>query len=375
MRDSDHLELINSIYDATLDSSRWDVAFEQTCKFIDGVMVAVGSLDLPHREISMDKVWGYDTEYLKSYRSRYNKVSPLIPIASSGGVGDPIAVSDNLRYEEFQRTTFFREWANPQGLIDALQVNLEKTVATVTFVVGVRHASAGPADEEMRRRMHLLWPHFRRALSIGKTIDLHKVEAAAFADTFDGLAPAVFLVDADAHIVHANVSGHALLERGATLCRIDGKLVASDARANHLLRSMFASAAAGDETIGTQGIAVPISAGDGERSVAYVLSLTAGTRRRVGNMYSAVAAVFVRRAALDMRLSLQALADTFELTPAEMRVLATITEVGGVHDTARVLGVAETTIKTHLKHIFEKTGTKRQTDLIKLVNAYAGPFD
>jgi len=32
-----------------------------------------------------------------------------------------------------------------------------------------------------------------------------------------------------------------------------------------------------------------------------------------------------------------------------------------------MLGVADTTLKTHLRRLFEKTGTNRQADLVKLV--------
>jgi hypothetical protein len=34
---------------------------------------------------------------------------------------------------------------------------------------------------------------------------------------------------------------------------------------------------------------------------------------------------------------------------------------------APVLGNAETTARTHLRHLFEKTGTGRQADLVKIV--------
>jgi DNA-binding CsgD family transcriptional regulator len=38
------------------------------------------------------------------------------------------------------------------------------------------------------------------------------------------------------------------------------------------------------------------------------------------------------------------------------------------------MGVAETTIKTHLARIFTKTGTKRQADLVRLVAAFTPPI-
>jgi DNA-binding CsgD family transcriptional regulator len=55
-------------------------------------------------------------------------------------------------------------------------------------------------------------------------------------------------------------------------------------------------------------------------------------------------------------------------------VLLAIVEVGGVPEVAEALGIAETTIKTHLGRIFQKTGTGRQADLVKLVAGFASPL-
>ena len=51
-------------------------------------------------------------------------------------------------------------------------------------------------------------------------------------------------------------------------------------------------------------------------------------------------------------------------------MLFSIIEIGGAAEVAEVLGIAEATVKTHLQHVFEKTGTGRQADLVKLVAGY-----
>src|SRR5258706_1912667 len=59
--------------------------------------------------------------------------------------------------------------------------------------------------------------------------------------------------------------------------------------------------------------------------------------------------------------------ELYQLTPGELRVLFGIVEIGGVPEVANALGISQTTAKTHLQHVFEKTGTNRQADLVKLV--------
>jgi DNA-binding CsgD family transcriptional regulator len=103
------------------------------------------------------------------------------------------------------------------------------------------------------------------------------------------------------------------------------------------------------------------------------LPLTSGARRRAGASYAAVAALFVHKAALDTPSPPEVIAKTFKLTPSELRVLLALVEVGGAPEVAEALGIAETTVKFHLKRLFEKTGTRRQTELVKLVAGFANP--
>jgi DNA-binding CsgD family transcriptional regulator len=103
-----------------------------------------------------------------------------------------------------------------------------------------------------------------------------------------------------------------------------------------------------------------------------VLPLTSGKRRKAGVSYSATAAMFIRKAALDLPSPPEAMASQFNLTPAELRVLFAIIEIGGVPEVAPVLGISDQTVKSHLHRIYDKTATKRQADLVKLVASYSG---
>ncbi|MGH8179751.1 MAG: helix-turn-helix transcriptional regulator, partial [Steroidobacteraceae bacterium] len=55
------------------------------------------------------------------------------------------------------------------------------------------------------------------------------------------------------------------------------------------------------------------------------------------------------------------------LTPAESRVVAVLLTGCTVGGTARTLGIKEATVTTHLQHVFDKTGTRRQVDLAQRI--------
>ena len=61
------------------------------------------------------------------------------------------------------------------------------------------------------------------------------------------------------------------------------------------------------------------------------------------------------------------------LIGGELRVLLAIAPGLGLREAA-ILGIRETTAKTHLQRIFAKTGTSRQTELLHLLKNTASPL-
>ncbi|HXE85638.1 MAG TPA: helix-turn-helix transcriptional regulator, partial [Hyphomicrobiaceae bacterium] len=190
---------------------------------------------------------------------------------------------------------------------------------------------------------------------------MYTTEAATLADALDALGAGLFVVDATGRIVHANTSGRAMLQERRVLRSADGRLAACEARAAAALRELLLKAAGPD----ARPSAMPLSAGDGRHYVAHLLPLASGARRS-GAGYPAIAAVLVHRAAIETHCQPEIIAELYNLTPSELRVLLAIVEAGGVAETAERLGIAEATVKTHLHRVFGKTGASRQADLVKL---------
>jgi DNA-binding CsgD family transcriptional regulator len=223
----------------------------------------------------------------------------------------------------------------------------------------------------MRSRIAAVAPHARRALLVNKAVGTRQAEAAAFADTLNGLSAAIFLLDAFGRIVHANTAASAMLAEGDVLRSAGGKLVSSGTQAERSLRELLASL--GGPGPRASCIAFPITARNGERYLAHVLPLTAAARGAAGRAFRSVAALFVRKVAMDNPCG-EAMARSFDLTPTELRVMLSIIDVGGVPETAAALGTAESTVKTHLHRVFVKTGTSRQADLVKIAAGFSSPL-
>jgi DNA-binding CsgD family transcriptional regulator len=365
-------QLVGDIYDASLDPALWPGVLESISGFVPGACVNLFSQDAVRHSANVHYIHGMEPVYVQSYNETYIKLNPVFPATLFFDVGTVICQNDIMPREQFNQTRFNKEWMAPQGWVDAMAAVLEKSAVSCAVLAVGRQKREGLIDAGARRRMALVVPHVRRAVLIGKVIDLNKVEAAALADTLDGLAAGMFLVDATGRIVHANARGHAMLAQGDAVHMAGLRLSSKDARAEQALQEVFAATAVG--ATGAKGIAVPLEAQEGGRHIAHVLPLTSGARRRAGDRYAAVAAVFVQQATAAGPTPFETIARHFKLTPAEVRVLFAIVQVGGVPEVAPVLGISETTVKTHLQRVFEKTSSKRQADLVKLVASYMSPL-
>jgi DNA-binding CsgD family transcriptional regulator/PAS domain-containing protein len=374
--------LIGAIYAAALDASLWAEVLGSARRLVGGSAAALLAKDAAAEglHVSYDD-GGLDPHYKRLYLEEYARLDPCTAGRVAAEIAQPVSTGDLLPYDEFLKTRFYREWARPQGLVDLVCAVLDRS-ATGAAMLGIfRHERDGLADAEARRRMRLIAPHLRQALAIGRVVEAKTAEAATFAEALDGLATGLFLVDAGGRMVHCNASGRALLEERGVLRASDGRLLASDARSAPALGEVLAAAGSDGAQTGRRpdagpdgGIAVPLSTREGTHYVAHALPLgQLGPRCRAGGRPPAAAALLVHKVALEAPLPAQAMARLYGLTPAEMRVLGAIVDVGGVPETAEALGIGEATVKTHLHRLFGKTGATRQADLVKLVAAFANP--
>ena len=367
--------LIGDIYDAALDPARWSAVLQRAGDFVGGTAASLYFKDAGTKTGAVYYYGGeIDPRYTQLYFDEYVKLDPLTTGHVLAEIEQPTCVSDFMAPEEFARTRIYQEWVRPQGWVDCANAVLDKS-ATGAALFGVfRHERHGPVDDDTRSRMRQIVPHIRRALLIGRAIEVKTAEAATFADTLDGLSAGMFLVDDTGRIVHANTSGQAMAAEGSAMRSVAGRLAPADMEAAQALSEIFTVAAGGDAAVGTKGIALPFAGRDGKCYAAHVLPLTSGERRRAGVNHAAVAAVFLREATIEAPSLPESIARHFGLTPTELRVLLAIVQVGGVPEAAEALGIADATVKTHLHRLFGKTRTSRQVDLVKLVAGFSNPL-
>lgn len=356
-------DLVEALYDAALDGDQWPAVLGELTRFTQGSAVGIVTKDATRKGGLVHHQHGSDFRYLELYRDQYWRFDPLATLLYYAPK-DVVTIGDVMSVGEFEDGPFYQDWVRPQGFRDAVHLVLDKSGTTTTQVCLITNDNSPQTVAEMSRRLTQVSGHLRRAILVGNTVAEKADETKALVDTLEPLAAAVFLVRRDGGIVHANVAGRSLLDTGRPVFSMHGRLATQDSKSGRALSEALAS---GDAAT------VPLGA-DGDRFLAHVLPLTAGTRHEAIPAPTAVAAVFIRKVAISVPSAPEIIANAYALTPSELRVLLAISTGGGVPEVAASLGVAETTVKTHLARLYGKTGTSRQTDLVRLVAGFQSPL-
>jgi DNA-binding CsgD family transcriptional regulator len=368
-------DLIAGIYDCAIDPSRWPATMEAIRVELACATASLTLASLP----DLSPIVSVNTNIPEPYE-RIMLEAADEGVALWGGAAalgshpmDEPAVLTSLNPAFDRQTTqnpYYHDFAKPLGLIDVMAVILARDAQALGSLGFGRHASAGPFGQREVKLARLLVPHLQRAATINRMLDMSALATASFAAIVDHLSVPVILTESDLRIDHANPAAAALFAGGAPLTSRSGRLRATQPGVEQALAVAVAAACQDAAAMGRKGLEIPARGREGESFVLHVLPLPLGghARARGGR-----AAVFVGRARTGFVASEDLLSALFGLTPTEARVFKAIAAGYEVKQVAERLGVAQSTIQTHIRRLFLKTGVRRQMDLVRIAVSLAVP--
>jgi DNA-binding CsgD family transcriptional regulator len=187
-------------------------------------------------------------------------------------------------------------------------------------------------------------------------------------------APLLAALDAQGSVTHVTRRAQALLAERDGLDLAARGLSARQPAAQRRIEAMIAGALRRRD--GTPDAPAPtVLVPRPSCRPSYVVQAMALPARRGGGTGTGTGACAVLVTILDPvrgpRPRREAVRAVFGLTPAEAEVALRIFDGGGLAQAARETGIAVSTLRTHLLHVFEKTGVHRQADLVRLLASLA----
>jgi DNA-binding CsgD family transcriptional regulator len=270
-------------------------------------------------------------------------------------------------------SSYYREWAEPQGLFDVLAIGLVRDGNMLGSIGMGRHRAAGAITDEDIAAARIFVPHLQRAIAISRIFELKSLEAELLGEVLDTIGTPSFVVDECLTILHANTAGETTLKHGDPLYQMDGILRVKRYGSKNVLRKVVEEATTPASMQSSNGRGVPITHLDGRISALHILPLSNSPRNyHLATRGKAVLflAGFQEREKASKTVATQA----YNFTKAEAKVFDLVADGVSVSQAAHLLGVKKSTIRTHLLHVFSKTGTHRQADIVRLFNDLSSPL-
>jgi DNA-binding CsgD family transcriptional regulator len=339
--------LIASVYEAGLEPDRWSGVLEQVAPFLDTGVVQLWVGDPAQKAQSV--AWaGAAPEFVQSYEDHFTEVDPILPVARRSPSGTILTDTMIMPRTTFERSEIHQEWGRPQEILGVTVANFFREGAVVGLLVAARRPREDSGQRTQLEALSALVPHLRRATLMNFRLSGISARQQTAYEVLERLSPAILIVDSS-----YRVGPHGLFARTSTLTC-------------HLHR-LVAQAIKGDPGP-PSGSVIALERPSMKRALHALISpLGRNTAWAAIAPQRPVAMVLLIDPECALQGSDDQLIQLFRLTPTEARVASKIGRGEELDAVAESLGVMPSTVRTHLHHVFEKTGMRRQAELVRLV--------
>ena len=366
--------VLASLHDAMLDDSHWPATsalIDEACDLTgNALMVGEG----PQDDIRVTFVGLYyrgqrrpDLE--REYLDVYHPINEAIPRLRQLPDGHLVPIKDLYTAEELHTSRAYNEALRRGQYQQGVNVRLAGPGGSpMTWSLADPIASEGWGSSQIAM-VRRLTPHIRQFIRVRQALVRAQARDTTVTALLDNPRIGVVYLDRRGRILAANDRASGLLRHGEELSDADGVLQARAPDDQGRLARLVA------EALPTSG-AVPVS---GSMQLGRVSGLPpfvvhikpVGVPQPDYGARPVAALVLIVEPGRHPRLDSALVARTLRLTPAESQVAALLADGKTVRDIALATGRRESTIRSHVKHMFAKHGLSRQADLVRLVLSLA----
>ncbi len=362
--------LLASIYDAAADPALWSVFLQEIVSATGGNQAAILMHDMHCEQHSVSMQFGVSEDMSRLYAEYYGARDLWYQRAHAVTYSGWLGTSEQIcPVQELRCSEFYSDFLRHHDMGHALWSVVEQSTSRITNLGVYRGTNANPFDNASRELLRFLTPHLKQAFKIHLQLADLKSRSESLAAALDAVAVAIILIGANGRILSCNRAAEHLLERNDGLTRAGGRLCAKLPADHGQLETLIT-------------LAGVLTAGKGFRPAGGMLVSRSGgaplqvlvTPARGINFDSTKdvsAIVFVADPSRRIRPASEILQALFGMTAAECRVALLLADGHTPLAIGELIGVTANTIKTQLANIYRKTGTVRQSQLVRLLTQLA----
>jgi DNA-binding CsgD family transcriptional regulator/PAS domain-containing protein len=361
-------EMLSLIYAAAVSPELWDEAIAHVHHAFATATVGVGQArctTLAFADgVSRSMTGTLDPEADRAYGEHYGHLDYVLQAIERGPVG--VLRTGTELITPRTHTEFYADWIRPNDLGDGMFVRLTNDAKPTSFVIAGSPASEPFDTEERTQLLTMLVPHLQQALRTQNGLSGLSWRTGELAEALDSVEHGIVIVTSDSRLVHGNAAAEQLLAEGDGLVSHAGRLVASAPHMRARLEALLHFALGGDALGIRHGGSLACGRASGQRPYAvHVLPMNRlGTEFAPHGPTAIVLIVDPERRPIPGPDMLRQL---FGLTKTEVAVAQLVVNGEGLGPIGEQLQLSRDTVKTHLRNVFNKTGTHRQAELVRLL--------
>jgi DNA-binding CsgD family transcriptional regulator/PAS domain-containing protein len=366
------LALIELIYSAVDDVSLWPVVLDQVAEAVKGEETLLFTSFPDPATPNVSCLARMDPSALVPYAEYY---APLNVLSERC---DRMFPTGTVRYShqavpdrEFEATEFYNDYFKPNNMHYSFGLEIPLGDQPPAYLTCMRPKPRGAFEAREGTVYQSLMPHLQRALQLHLQFTRLRSNVEGLEFALDAFDHAVFVLDREGIVILNNRRAEDLVRGGEGINLLKGRLAATRPEENGPLQSQLSAAV-------FAGMGCGISSGGSlllsRKSAKPPLRLTVTPLRSnlLGSYGQVAAIVFVSDSATKPLSRAAILHQLYRLTPTEGRIADLLAGGHEVGEVANRLGITLETARFHLKRVLSKTGTHRQTELIRLILSFPG---
>ena len=298
----------------------------------------------------------------KNYNETSGSIDPFrMPMLLNPQLG--MVDGDDLVPEaEFLQTRLYRQVLQPIGLRYMTAMALSATPRRMEAVTFWRGLDQGPMPTDKRGFLKLLFPHVQIALEVRHQLTTLERRADHLQAMLDRSDAAAFLLSRQGRVLHCNQPGRDMLEGTPLLELRKGRLSAKNRQSDRDLQSLLVPA--GAERNAKGGAMLLHREGVVGKPLHVVVSPIHGDAEAHSQ---AAVLVLITDPEAEICYPDMVLKGLYGLTAAETEVANAYLTGYTSDEIALLRRVSVSTVRSQLKVLLHKTGTNRQSDLLRLL--------
>lgn len=266
---------------------------------------------------------------------------------------------DLLAADELEREPVIRDLMRPLGWGSTVLTAVPLTTGENAMFIMARPIGGSPFDRATINELDQVRPHLARSTLLAARLLLQQARVAS--ETLSALGIPALVLNDQGKVLAANSLIEALADY--VQWRAYDRVSLMDKAGERLFRDAIASINLSDQTVRS----FPVRDAHGSAAmVAHVIPIRLSAR---DIFVRCATALILTPVTLPEAPPVELVQSLFDLTPTEAQVARCLASGETVNDLASRRGLSQSTVKTHVRRILEKTGCNRQTDVVALLTA------